>query len=519
VKKKVLINVEDKDIRVAILEDGQLAQLFVESIENKSIVGNIYKGRVDSIVPGLQAVFVDIGLERNAFLHFADVHDGYTLPYKGAPQRSGHSRRDGERKKEENDAEQGEPEELRTHKTKSVELKTGNEILVQAIKEPMGTKGARISSYISLPGRFLVLLPFSSSNGGGVSRRIEDGAERKRLRSILRSLNADDGGFIIRTAGLEQDEEEIVGDVHKLEKLWARIRHSAAHKSAPSLIHDDHDILGRIVRDELTGDVQELVIDSKDQARELRNIVANMMPDLKDKVRVVDPLLENVFDMYEVEKNYDKALRRKVWTKSGGYIIIDETEALVAIDVNSGKFVGKGDQEETILLVNLEAADTIAQQLRLRDVGGIIVIDFIDMRSRDNQRKVVSHFKELLKHDRAKTTVAPLTEYGLLQMTRKRVRQSLSKTVFNQCPYCAGSGRILHERHIWKRIRHEILRAIKEYPDSRSLDITVHPVMREYLEVEMLEAAQALANFGNVALNFRDDRSYHLEQVTVVTSP
>ncbi|MFP4381782.1 MAG: ribonuclease E/G [Candidatus Sumerlaeia bacterium] len=507
--KKVLINVEDKDIRVAILEDGELAQLFVESIENKSIVGNIYKGRVDSIVPGLQAVFVDIGLERNAFLHFADVNDNYSVPMKGAPQRSNSNK--GNKSNNRNESN-----DKGKSKKKSHELKTGDEILVQAVKEPMGTKGARLTSYISLPGRYLVMLPFSDDNSGGVSRRIEDGSERRRLRSILKSLESGEGSFIIRTAGLQQEEDEIAADVNKLRKLWTRIKRSAAQKSLASLVHDDHDILGRIVRDELTGNIQELLIDSKTHARQLRQILASMMPEMKNKVKVHDSMQENLFDAYGVEKAYEKALRRKVWSKSGGYIVVDETEALIAIDVNSGKFTGKGDQEETILQVNLEAADTIAQQLRLRDIGGIIVIDFIDMRSRENQRKLVNHFKDLLKNDRAKTTVSPLSDYGLLQMTRKRVRQSLSKTVFRKCPYCVGSGYVLSEQHIWKKIKYDILDMIQENQDIRSLRITVHPSIREYLEAEMLEAAQSLANYGNVRLNIADDKSYHLEQVSIV---
>lgn len=505
-KQTVLVNVEDKDIRVAVLEDNQLTQLFVEPVEKKSIVGNIYKGRVDSVVPGLKAVFVDIGLERNAFLHFQDVHDAYTLPG-----RSGHP---GEERRKRNSRKKDDGE---SKKQKSQELRPGDEILVQAVKEPMGTKGARLTSYISLPGRFLVLLPFSSENGGGVSRRIENGSERNRLRKILKDLKADEGSFIVRTAGLERDEEEIVADVKKTQKLWTRIKRSAAQKKPPALVHDDHDIIGRIVRDELTGREDQIYVDSKEYARELKKILTSLIPDLKKKVVEVNGMEQNLFEKYEVEQQFQKALRRKVWTKSGAYIVIDETEALVAIDVNSGKFVGKGgDQEEMIFKTNMEAAETVAAQLRLRDMGGIIVVDFIDMRSRENQRKLENRFNELLKKDRAKTTVSSLSDYGLLEMTRKRVRQSLSKTIFNQCPYCGGSGRVLSERLIWKSMKYDILKILQEQPNTDTLQITLHPHLRRYLENEMLEAAKGLANHGSVSLNFVDDRTYHLEQYDVI---
>ena len=523
--KKVLINVEDKDIRVAVLENAQLTQLFVEPLDEKSIVGNIYKAKVESIVPGLQAVFVDIGFDRNAFLHFADVHNAYHLPYKGGPLRGkgegGGGRKDAktpgpeEEKEETGEAAGASRKRHKEQKSVRAELKVGDEILVQVTKEPLGSKGARVSSYISLPGRYLVLLPFSSPNGGGVSRRIEDGTERKRLRTILHELKADEGSFIIRTAGLEREKDEISSDVHKLTKIWTRIRRSAAQRTAPSLVHDEHDILGRLVRDELTDDVDELLIDSKHHGKILQQVLASTMPDLKAKVRITNSLEENIFDKYEVETQFQKALRNRVWLKSGGYIVIDEAEALVAIDVNTGKFVGKGNQEDTIFQTNLEAAETVARQLRLRDVGGIIVIDFIDMKSRENQQALVRRVKELLKKDRAKTTVAPLTEYGLLQMTRKRVRQSLSKSIFMQCPYCQGSGRVLSEPQIWKGIKYEILRVLKSDPKTERLQITLHPQMRAYVEEEVADAAKGLANFGQVTLDFAENKEYHLEHYEV----
>ena len=523
-KKQVLINVEDKDIRVAVLEDGHLNQLFLEQTDDKSVLGNIYKGRIESIVPGLKAAFVNIGLERNAFLHFSDIRQEFVLPDKGAPQRGPRSRPQTATAqadpvdKEEKEGDDSEPDEpVNRPKRRSIQLKTGDEILVQVTKEPIDEKGARVTSYITLPGRYLVFLPFSEKEGG-ISRRIEDNVERDRLRTILRSLKANEGSFIIRTAGLNQNEEFISSDVRKLQKLWTRIRRLSDQSSAPALIHDDHEIIGRLIRDELTEDVDELIIDSKDHAKELRRMLTAVIPALKKRVITYENPDENLFESYGVEAQFQKALRRRVWLKSGGYIIIDEAEALVAIDVNTGKFVGKEDQESTILQTNLEAAEAVSQQLRLRDVGGIIVIDFIDMKSRENQHKLLKRFKELLKHDRAKTTVVPLTEYGLMQMTRKRVRQSLSKVIFHECPYCEGSGKILTEQQIWKNIKYEILRALKNEPKAQGLQITINPTIRKYLEAEMLDSARMIANRRQVSLSFLDNKEFHLEQYSVVTT-
>lgn len=499
VKKRVLINVEDKDIRVATLEDGQLAQLFVEQIDNKSTVGNVYRGRVEGIVPGLQAAFVNIGMERNAFLHYADILDEFQLPGKTFYGDRGDSKGRGQGKK-------GAPKNQR-------EMRSGEEIMVQVLKEPLGTKGARVSMNVSLPGRYLVLLPFAEGrNSGGVSKRIQDVSERRRLRDILRSLDVDEGSFIIRTAGLNQPEEEIITDVHKLQTLWKEIQEGNEKCKAPTLVHDDHGILGRLVRDELTTDVEKLIIDDKDYAKELRRILASMMPKLKGKVTVHTDVETNLFEHYDVENQYQKALRNRVWLKSGGYIIVDETEALISIDVNSGKFVGKNDQEEMILKTNMEAADTVTRQLRLREVGGIIVVDFIDMRSRENQRALMRKFSEYLTRDRAKTTVCPLSDLGLLEMTRKRVRQSLSKVVFRKCPYCNGLGQVLTEQQIWKNVKYDIMAWVKEHPKTKDIQVTLHPIMRTFLENEVLDSAHTLANHCQVALNFVESKDFHIER-------
>ncbi len=514
-KKQVLINVEDADIRVAILENGELTRLFVETDESKTIVGNIYKGKVESIVPGLKAVFVDIGQERNAFLHFSDVHRTYTLPTSGEPQRKAP---DNSKKKKTTAGTRGRKSDDKSNSGRKggVGLKVGEEILVQVTKDPLGSKGARISSYISLAGRFLVYLPNSDrEKSGGISKRIDNMAERRRLRSILKTVEKE-GNFIIRTAGLSQDEGAIHADVKILKRLWDNITKKTSDCKAPCKMQDDHQIIGRLVRDEFTNDIEEIIVDSKEHARQLRQKLGMMMPELKGKVTLYGTVEKNLFEKYEVESQFQKAIRHRVWLKSGAYLIIDETEAMVVIDVNTGKFVGKGDQEETIFLTNCEAAQAIARQLQLRDVGGIVVIDFIDMRSRDNQRSLVRKMKDYLKEDRAKTFVGSISDLGLLEMTRKRVRQSLSKVIFNSCPYCQGTGRVLTNQQVWKNIKYEIFNTVKSDNKIKTIQITTNPEIRKYLENEMLDSARSIANHGRVALNFVDDKDFHTEHYKVV---
>ncbi|MFH0792475.1 MAG: Rne/Rng family ribonuclease [bacterium] len=510
--KQVLINVEEKDIRIAILEDGNLAELFVEQFDDRNIVGNVYKGKIEGIVPGLQAAFVNIGLGRNAFLHFADIRKDLMHPSAGGQKTRAKVTRD-----KTQDSLIIEPDSEESPASAADTIKIGQEILVQVVKDEIGDKGCRITTYVSLPGRYLVMMPFSPGEGG-VSRKIEDITERKRLRKILSDLSGNGAAFIIRTAGLEQDEGNIKADGEYLRRQWMALEQRARRASAPQLIHDDHDILYRLVRDVFSEDMSEIYIDSEEECANLKNALEQLLPSMLPKVRL-ESASKNLFERFEVEKQFQKALRRKVWLKSGGYVVFDEAEALTAIDVNTGKFVGKEDQEKTILRTNMEACRVITQQIRLRDIGGLLVIDFIDMGPRENQRQVLHEFQRWLKEDRAKTTTAAhLSDFGLLEMTRKRVRQSLKNIIFEECPYCQGSGRVLSPSQVWKTVKYEMIKRLEDNPSIAGLEITLHNKIRKYLEEQLLESVQIMVKKYSVRLNFKASDDFHIEQFSIETT-
>jgi ribonuclease G len=389
-------------------------------------------------------------------------------------------------------------------------FKKGDDIMVQVIKEEIGTKGARITTFASLPGRYLVLLPYPNEEGG-VSRKVEDISERRRLKKLLRDISGDDYGFIIRTAGIEKDEEEIKKDAEFLVEEWRAIQESYQKARSTELVASDQDILYKLCRDVFDESIGEIVIDDAGQADHLRNILGRMIPGLVDRVRVHEEP-ENLFVKHGVDKQLAKAARRKVWLKSGGYIIIDEAEALTAIDVNTGKFVGKDDQEKMILKTNLEAARTIARELKLRDIGGLIVVDFIDMKDQRNRDQVQQEFRACLKKDRSKTQVSNISEFGLIEMTRKRVRRSLRKTLFTDCPYCQGAGVILSERQIWLHIKHEAVRVLEaSQGQTDTLTVTCNPRIKQHIESTYRESVQKLERRYGCKVAFAPTDLMHME--------
>jgi Rne/Rng family ribonuclease len=536
---QALINVEETDIRVAVLEDSNLVELFVENFLSLSNVGNIYKGRVEGIVPGLKAVFVNVGREKNAFLHFSDVLEEYDLPMSGRPERrprtaaaAADTVEEISRKEEQLfddddyiDPEDGEGDsegdsDKRLPKRparRSLKMSAGDEIMVQVVKDEINEKGPRITTFLSLPGRYLVMMPFSD-NTGGISRRIEDVSERKRLRQLLRSLKKTYGAaFIIRTAGLDQDEDAIRKDAELLYQTWMTIQRRAAKQKAPACCHNDQEILTRVVRDNFTDDIDEILVDDKTAMRQLIESCTEMVPALAERTHYFDSP-SNIFETFDVERQFQKALRRKVWLRSGGQIVIEETEALVAIDVNSGKYVGNDDQETMILKTNLEAARAISHQLRLRDLGGLIIIDFIDMRSRDNELAVLREFKRCLRRDRAKYSISDFSDYGLVEMTRKRIRMSLAKTMYRNCPYCDGSGRILNDSQLWKQMKYELIAELQGGAKAKAVELLVHSEFKTYLQKERLAALSGLAGKYGVALNVIGRDDFHHEQFKIVTS-
>jgi len=504
-KRKILINFDDTELRVAFLEDGELAGLRIEPYDDKSIVGNLYKGRVEGVVPSLKAVFVDIGAERNAFLHFSDVRQEFLLPSHGKPSRLP-SNAGG---KSLTVAPTETKKKTRKKKGQQTELKVGDTVVVQVSKDEINDKGPRITTNISLPGRFLVYLPYADHEGG-VSRRIEDGEERKRLRQVLQGIKNPNGGFIIRTAGLDQSPAGITADVRGLHRQWRSIRTKAARSSPPALVHNDHDLLFRLVRDTFRGDEDHVIIDDEVQSRKLERIIKQLMPESKMKASIYKKP-QNLFEAQGVEEQIQKTLRRKVWLKSGGSIIIEETEAMTTIDVNSGKYVGRKSQEDGILKVNLEAAAETVRQLQLRDIGGIICVDFIDMIPKQNQETLHRELGVLLKNDRAKTSYTNISEFGVIEITRQRVRQSLRKTVMAPCPHCEGEGRIKSSAQIWRNLKSDMIKQLEQKPGLEGLDVLVHPEIRKYLEEALLAGIKKLANRYKITLTFNSDGSFDKE--------
>ena len=402
-KKEIIADVNPHEARVALLEDGELAEIQVEFRGNERLVGNIYKGRVENILPGMQAAFVDIGLEKNAFLYAGDIMaDKSDFEFQG-------NRTNVDR-------------ELKNANIKYL-LKPNQEIMVQILKQPGGTKGARVTTHITLPGRMIVLMP--TVDHVGVSRRIGDEAERERLKGIIEKHKPEGMGIIVRTAAVGCTEEKLAEEVNFLARLWGRIQDRAEFVSAPRLIHAEETLLFRTVRDMFTEDVERFVISDKDYYEKVLAVAEITTPALAQRVEYFSKP-DNIFDLYNIEPKIEKALAKKVWLDNGVYLYIEETEALTVIDVNTGKYVGEDDLQETIVNTNIEAAKEIARQLRLRDIGGMIVIDFVDMEGEENEAKVLQALEEALKADRTKTNVVGFTGLGLVEMTRKKVRRKLS---------------------------------------------------------------------------------------------
>lgn len=422
--KEIIINVSPLETRIAILEENRLAELAIERHESRSVVGNIYKGRVDSIVPGIQAAFVDIGLGKNGFLYVSDIAGaegtGDFIFEEGTARPADRSRR-------------GKPPSIESL------LKKNQHIMVQVSKDMLGTKGVRLTNYVTLPGRYVVLMP--TVKHLGISRKIESEAERERLRRILQSLRPPGLGLILRTAGEGRKKSDFQDDIRYLGKVWGEIRKQMEVRPAPCLLHEDLGPILRVVRDTFTSDVSKLTIDSEEEYKRILDFLDTFAPNLRKRVKLYTGR-RPIFEKFDIEKEIDKALHRRVYLKSGGYICIDQTEALVAIDVNTGRFTGSKQLEDTVLRTNLEAAEEIARQVRLRDLGGIIVIDFIDMQFEKNRKELLRKLQQCLKKDRAKTTISEISELGMIEMTRKRVKHNLVKALSQPCPYCEGSGMV-----------------------------------------------------------------------------
>jgi ribonuclease G len=500
VKREILMNTTANETRVAILEDGALVELMVERPDSNRLVGDIYLGKVEAVLPGIQAAFVDIGTEKAAFLHVSDV-----------------ATEDDDDAEEEVDEEPiidpvdvgaegngngGGKRRLRRYPPIQDLVQKGETLLVQVSKEPIGTKGPRVTAHISLPGRFLVYMP--QSDHVGVSRKIEDREERARLRALAKSiLPENSGGVIVRTVGEELTKQTFERELNSLLSTWKQIQRRAARGRAPAPIHREAKLTKGIIRDLFSGKVDSLTIDSAEVFEEVRQYLDQVDPSLIERVKLHDEPA-GLFDTYEIENEIHEAFQRKVALPSGGYIIIEPTEALVSIDVNTGRYTGKKDPEKTILKTNLDAAREIARQLRLRDIGGIIVCDFIDMESKQNRERVLQELRTYLSRDRARTKAFQVSDLGLIEMTRQRVRPSLYQSQTRVCPCCSGSGRIFTSETVVRRIQRAIRRAGRDARD-KVYEIRVHPEIALYIMEEEPTFLRTLERESSLRLNLRDD--------------
>jgi len=510
--KQVLINIEDRVVRVAFLEGGEVVELFIEQMSDKTIVGNIYRGIVEDVLPGLKATFVDIGLERRAFLHFDDFKfEALFLP-RDEMSRLGLNYATLHRNKKNKNIHNI----LREKKEVKVEefLRRGMPIMVQVIKDEIGKKSARVTTNISLPGRYLVLLPFPEHRGG-ISKRISDYDERQRLRKILKSFRSTSMGFIIRTAGYDQDEDNLRRDMIFLKNEWNQISRLFRRLKQPTLVYNDHDIFYRLVRDIFNYDLNEVIVDDPEVLRRIKNILKIMLPGLDKNTKLFNSSHRNLFDVYDIERQIQRAAKRKVWLKNGGFIVFDETEALTAIDVNTGHYTGHTDQENTIVKTNLEATEVIAQQIRLRDIGGLIVIDFIDMLLPENKELIEREFKNHLKRDRSKMAISKLSDFGLLEMTRKRVHESLKNIIFTDCPYCEGSGKILNSEEIWRKIKYSVLEKIVDAPHAEMILLLVHPDIKKYIETNHSQVIKKMSQEAKFKIQLIEDADLHIEDFRI----
>lgn len=518
--KELVVNSAPHETRVALLENGTIVELFIEREDETSIAGNIYKGRVQRVLPGMQAAFVDIGFDQAAFIYVDDVLD--TASHKMYQKFEQDNDLDAETESDENTVE---TEEMETDhpswkaalnpECRIDELLTeGQEILVQVAKSSIGTKGPRITTHISLAGRYLVLMP--TVDHIGISKRIGNDTERARLKDLLLSIRENKFGYIFRTQAEGIDEDTIKKELDFLTKTWEDIMVKSQKASATALVYKDLNVTFRAVRDLLADEADRLIIDSQEEYKNVQMFLKKLMPDVKLSVELYRGR-ESLFDAYNIEGDVARALKKKVWLKSGGYIVIEQTEALVAIDVNTGRYVGKHNFDETILKTNLEAVKEIAYQIRLRNIGGIIIIDFIDMKKEQHKEKVMAHMNEAMKMDKSQTNVLPLTELGLVQMTRKRIRRNLTRTLCEPCFYCNGDGHLLSGKSICHKIYRDLVSEAGDIMGNR-FTVKVHPEIAQLLHGREKHLISALEKQFSKPIAVYPEPHYHIEEYHIFES-
>jgi ribonuclease G len=482
-KKQIIINSTAKEHRIAILEEGKVAELFVDTPGKERMVGDIYLGKVARVMPGIRAAFIDVGMPQDAFLHFSDI--GSSLQQYNTmlddETDDGEDEQDdengGEGRSKRRDASHSTRDQRQEEmKDPAADLQKGKEILVQITKEPIGKKGVRVTSEVALPGRFLVLLPFGGKTG--VSKKISSFKEKRRLRKIVREMLPQGAGAIIRTVAENAPDDLIQKDLEELLKTWTGIEKTVKEEAPPALIYKDLDTTSHVVRDLFSDDVSSIVMDDKRLYKEVKAYVQWHSPDMIERIELYRGR-EPIFDKYDVERDMASLMNRKIWLKSGGYIIIEKTEAMTVIDVNSGRYAANKEQEMNSLKTNLEAARELCRQIRLRDIGGMIVVDFIDLEDERNKKKVFDEMRKELRRDRAKVTILPMTEFGLVQITRQRIRQNVQLSFSESCPYCGGAGMAQSRDATVNQIERWI-RRFRQEARERRLQMRVHPVIADY---------------------------------------
>src|SRR5436309_748548 len=502
--KEMIVSSNGHETMVAILEDDLVAEVFVERERHRGVVGNVSKGRVSKVLPGMQSSFIDVGLERDGFLYVADVVDTLEEFEKLEAADEESNGKGGPR-------DRGGPP---VHQKIEDLLREGEEIIVQVVKEPLGTKGARLTSHVTMPGRFLVFMP--TVDHVGVSRKIESREERSRLRSIVREFreaHGFTGGVIIRTAAAGRPKEDIVSDLDAFHRIWTEIRQKTESARAPVVVYREQSLVGKLLRDLLTDEFQAIRIDNQQEYQRALELVERILPNLAPKVKLHTKPFP-IFEEYGVQAEIDKALRSKVWLKSGGSIVINQTEALVAIDVNTGRYVGKkssGRLEDTIVKTNLEAVKEIVRQIRLRDLGGIIVLDFIDMEEKKNRQKVLQAVEQELRKHRSPSKALQVSDFGLIIITRKRVKQSLERVLTEPCPYCSGTGVIKSSSTICYEILSEVKKVSPELNGHRLL-LRVNPDIARALKEEESAVVTDLRQTTGKDVTIRADEHLHHEQ-------
>ncbi len=494
-QNEILINATPGETRVAVLEKKQFLEFHLERARSKSVVGSVVKGRVMRVLPGMQAAFVDIGLEKAAFLYAGDyVEDIEELDEDGGGRHKGR----------------------RNRHAPSIEtlVREGQEIVVQIAKEPIGSKGARITSHISIAGRHLVLTPWAQRVG--VSRKIDSDRERRRLRDIVQRVKPADLGFIIRTAGEGTRDADLEADVRYLTTVWDDIQIRKDQVRAPAILYSEPDLALRVIRDFANADTKRIVIDSASVHAEMQAFVDRFVADPKPRIEHYQGALP-IFDEFGIEEQIDTNLGRKVWLKSGGYLIVDQSEALTAIDVNTGRFVGKRDLEETVLRTNLEAVREIVNQLRFRNIGGLIILDLIDMESAENRDKVYRALQQELRQDKAKTNILKISELGLVEMTRKRTRENLVQMLCEPCAYCEGKGYVLTPESVAHKVLREIRKDLPRFGGKRVI-VTLHRSVAEQLLTHERASLQALERELGREIEVRARMELHQEQFEIVSA-